>query len=162
MVEENCCKDKASNNPSFEKISIERSVLFIFTKLTTQNLCFISIVKRRATVITHFWVISKFISFKKKEKKEKSMTRCHFKRHCACSSPLRMQRQGRRRFLKCFFPLSLSPPNITHTLPPSLKKQKPMLGYLTLPPLWKQQKIHVRPPYPALRQGRVALSLCLL
>jgi hypothetical protein len=69
MVEENCCKDRASNNPSFEKIDIERSVLFIFTKLTTQNLCSVSIVKRRATIITYFWVISKFISFKKKERK---------------------------------------------------------------------------------------------
>jgi len=45
-VEGDCCKDKVSDQPSFEKISFGSSVLFIFTKLTMQSLCSINIVKR--------------------------------------------------------------------------------------------------------------------
>jgi hypothetical protein len=41
-----CGKDRISDQPSFKKIKIESSVLFIFTKLTTQSLCSVSIVKR--------------------------------------------------------------------------------------------------------------------
>jgi hypothetical protein len=38
-------------------------LFFFFTKLTTQNLCSVSILKRGATVITHFWVIPQFTFF---------------------------------------------------------------------------------------------------
>jgi hypothetical protein len=41
-----CGKDRILDQPSFEKIKIESSGLFIFTKLTTQSLCSVSIVKR--------------------------------------------------------------------------------------------------------------------
>ena len=50
-----------------------------------------------------------FFSFSSKKK----TARWCFERHCAASSPLQMQRQGRRRFLKFFpaiLPLSLSTP----------------------------------------------------
>ena len=58
-----------------------------------------------------------------KKKNKKKTARCRFERHCAASSPLQMQRQGRRRFLKNFpaiLPLSLSTPlaqksRMTHT-----------------------------------------------
>jgi len=43
-----------SNQPSFEKIKIGSLVLFIFTKLTTQNLCSVSIVKRRHLLLSIF------------------------------------------------------------------------------------------------------------
>jgi len=54
---------------------------------------------------------------------KKKTARCHFERHGAASSPLQMQRQGRRRFLKkisAILPLSLSTPlaqksRMTHT-----------------------------------------------
>jgi len=45
-----------SGHPSFEKIIVENIVLFIFTTLTMQILCFVSIIKRGATVITYFWI----------------------------------------------------------------------------------------------------------
>jgi len=58
------------------------------------------------SVIIHFWVTPKFIFlfFKKK------IAQYRFERYCAAYSPLRMQGQGRRRFLKCFIPaISLHP-----------------------------------------------------
>ena len=36
--------------------ALRRPILFIFTTLTTQNLCSVSIEKRGVTVVTHFWV----------------------------------------------------------------------------------------------------------
>jgi hypothetical protein len=46
LVEGDCCKDRFLDQPSFEKIGFGSSVLFIFTKLTTQSICYVSIVKR--------------------------------------------------------------------------------------------------------------------
>jgi len=60
-----------------------------------------------------------FFSLKKKNRKLKQ---CRFERHCSLS-PLQMQRQGRRRFLKYFLPaLSLHPtcPKIPHDPYPHL------------------------------------------
>jgi hypothetical protein len=58
-----------SGQPSFEKISVGNIVLFIFTTLTMQILCFVSIVKRGATVITHFWIpAQKRRKYKKNQK----------------------------------------------------------------------------------------------
>jgi len=80
--------------------------------------------KEGATVITQFWVTPKFcFPFLQKKWMKKKTARCHFERHGAASSPLQMQRQGRRRFLKIFpaiLPLSLSTPlaqksRMTHT-----------------------------------------------
>jgi hypothetical protein len=45
-VEGDCCKNRVSDQPSFEKINFGRLVLFIFTKLAMQSLCSVSIVKR--------------------------------------------------------------------------------------------------------------------
>ena len=45
-VEGDYCKDRISGQPNFKNTSFGRLVLFIFTKLTTQNLCSVSIVKR--------------------------------------------------------------------------------------------------------------------
>jgi hypothetical protein len=45
-VERDCYKNRVSDQPSFENINFGRSVLFIFTKLTMQSLCSVSIVKR--------------------------------------------------------------------------------------------------------------------
>jgi hypothetical protein len=59
-----------SGQPNFENTSFGRPILFIFTTLTTQNLCSVSIVKRGATIVTHFWVpAQKIIKYKKKIKK---------------------------------------------------------------------------------------------
>jgi hypothetical protein len=45
-VEEDCCKDKVSDRSSLDKISFGSSVWFIFIKLTAQNPCSVSIIKR--------------------------------------------------------------------------------------------------------------------
>ena len=74
-------------------------------------------------VITHFWVTPKFFLFYSKKK----TARCRFERHRATSSSLCMQRQGRRRFLKMFIPLTFSPFHLHKTLPkpiPSLMKKQ--------------------------------------
>jgi len=64
---------EVSGQPNVEKTSFERPVLFIFTKLTTQNLCSLSIVKRGATVIIHFGLFpnSHFFSIQKIQKNKK-------------------------------------------------------------------------------------------
>jgi hypothetical protein len=47
QVEEDCCKRQVSDQSSFNQISFGSSVLgFIFIKLTAQNLCSVSIIKR--------------------------------------------------------------------------------------------------------------------
>ena len=58
LVEGDCCKDKVSDQPSFEKIIIESFVLFIFPKLNMQSLCSVSIVKERPSVVTYFWILT--------------------------------------------------------------------------------------------------------
>ena len=97
------------------------------------------------TVITYFWVTPKsfFLFFFLKK-----IARCRFERHCATSSPLQMQRQGRRGFLK-FFPLffpSLSPPHLPKN--PAWPIPTPTQPYPATP----------MPPCPALGQGMVNLS----
>jgi hypothetical protein len=47
-------KDSISDQSSFEKIKIESLGLFIFTKLTTQSLCSVSVVKRRYMLLPIF------------------------------------------------------------------------------------------------------------
>jgi len=80
------------------------------------------------SVITQFWVTPKFcFPFLKKKKP----ARCRFERHCATSSPLQMQRQGRMRFLKTFpanFSFSLLPlahKTRTQPIPPTMTKRRP-------------------------------------
>jgi len=53
-LKRDCSKDGISDQPSFEKIKIGSSVLFIFTKLTTQSLCSVSIVKRGDLLLSIF------------------------------------------------------------------------------------------------------------
>jgi hypothetical protein len=51
--------------------ALRRPILFIFTTLTTQNLCSISIEKRGVTVVTYFWVpTQKRRKYKKKNYKK--------------------------------------------------------------------------------------------
>ena len=93
-------------------------------------------------VITHFWVTPKFI-FLFFKKKNKQTARCFFERHGAASSPLQMQRQGRRGFLKIFFPLTFSPSHLHKTLPkPIPTQQYPAKKGAPCP-------VNSRPPYPA-------------
>jgi hypothetical protein len=49
-----CGKDKISDQPSFEKIKIKSLILFLFTKLTRQSLCSVSIVKRGHLLLSIF------------------------------------------------------------------------------------------------------------
>jgi hypothetical protein len=56
-----CGKDRILDQPSFEKIKIGSSVLFIFTKLTTQSLCSVSIVKRGHLLLPIFGFLHKKI-----------------------------------------------------------------------------------------------------
>jgi len=85
-----------SGQPNFEKTSFGRPILFIFTTLTTQNLCSVSIVKKGATVVTHFWVpAQKIIKYKKKSRK-------YYQKIIAvrrgCQSALKMVKNWLRRF----------------------------------------------------------------
>ena len=95
-------------------------------------------------IITHFWIILKFISFFFKNKKKPKQ--CRFKPHYSRSSPI---------FLKSSFPLTLSPDLTPHipTIPCQHDKEK--RGNHALGRLCKSRPT---PPYPALGQGRVALS----
>jgi len=114
-----------------------------------QRLCSVSIVKRGATVITQFWVTPKFcFPFLKKKKKP---ARCRFERHCAASSPLQMQRQGRIRFLKTF------PANFSFSLLPLAHKTWTQATSHTLPPLMQAMTGHLTRCHGS---GKVPLSSC--
>ena len=68
-VEGDYCKDRISGQPNFKNTSFGRLVLFIFTKLTTQNLCSVSIVKRGHLLLPIFGSPHKKKMQKKKIKK---------------------------------------------------------------------------------------------
>ena len=85
-----------------------------------------------------------FLFFKKNEKKKTA--RCRFERHGAASSPLQMQRQGRRRFLKSFS-RSPSPSLFPPTCPQNLDT-----SHIPYPATINAS--HDRPPYPMPRHGQ--------
>jgi len=62
-----CCKDRVSGQQSFDEISFGSLVLFIFTKLTTQSLCSVRIVKRGHLLLPIFRS-----PYKKEKNKKKS------------------------------------------------------------------------------------------
>jgi hypothetical protein len=97
-------------------------------------------------VITHFWVTPKFFFFSSKKKKKPA--RCRFERHCAASSSLRMQSQGRRRFFENVFPAHFLSLPLHKTLSKPIPTQ-PYPANVTIKERDTMPCKHSRPPYPA-------------
>jgi len=84
-----------------------------------------------------------FLFFKKKKP-----ARCRFERHCAASSSLRMQSQGRRRFFENVFPAHFLSLPLHKTLSKPIPTQ-PYPANMTIKERDTMPCKHSRPPYPA-------------